>query len=86
MMQTGKRYGMSTMEDAVADLVESGIVSKEDARAVLIKAADEGEDRDGGDYAAAAVGGGKLTGAPSPKNPVKPKSDAPPTKDEGYSF
>ena len=43
MMQTGMRYGMITMEDAVSDLVESGLVDKEEARSVLINMSDEND-------------------------------------------
>jgi twitching motility protein PilT len=59
MMQTGSRYGMITMEDAVADLLESGLIDKDEARSAILRATDEEEERDP-DYAAAALGGGKL--------------------------
>lgn len=61
MMQTGSRYGMITMEDAIKDLFEAGIISKEEARRAVMKAADKEEDSDG-DYAAASLGGGKIAG------------------------
>lgn len=44
MMQTGARYGMMTMEDAVNDLLEGGVISKEEARRVLLKTSDESDD------------------------------------------
>jgi twitching motility protein PilT len=43
-MQTGSRYGMITMEDAVIDLLESKIISHEEAHRVLMKTSDEGGD------------------------------------------
>lgn len=42
MMQTGSRYGMITMEEAVNNLLQQGIISAEEARTVLMKASDEG--------------------------------------------
>lgn len=42
MIQTGSRYGMVTMEDAVNNLQESGIVDSKEARRVLLRADDEG--------------------------------------------
>lgn len=59
MMQTGSRYGMVTMEDAIADLLEAGIIDKDEAREALMSTSDEDEDRDS-DYASAALGGGKI--------------------------
>ncbi|MCB1651705.1 MAG: type IV pilus twitching motility protein PilT [Alphaproteobacteria bacterium] len=62
MMQTGSRYGMITMQDAIADLLEAGIIDKDEAhRASLIVAdSDEGPEKD---YAAGALGGGKMDGS-----------------------
>ncbi len=59
MMQTGKRFGMVTMEEAVNNLLEAGIIDKSEARRALIKTTDEGEDHEEG-YASAALGGGKI--------------------------
>ncbi|MEM6812365.1 MAG: type IV pilus twitching motility protein PilT [Pseudomonadota bacterium] len=42
MMQTGSRYGMITMEEAINNLEETGIISNDEARLALAKAADEG--------------------------------------------
>ena len=42
MMQTGSRYGMITMEEALNNLLAQGIITPEDARAALAKASDEG--------------------------------------------
>ncbi|NCC22970.1 MAG: type IV pilus twitching motility protein PilT [Alphaproteobacteria bacterium] len=83
MIQTGKRYGMVTMEDAVNSLLESGIIDKSEARRALIKTTDDSTGEDS-DYASAALGGGR-------------KGEAPPTEqadsrsgggsgDGGYSF
>ena len=78
MMQTGARYGMITMQDAIADLFEAGIIDKEEARrATLMTTNEDGEDDD--EYAAAALGGAKLDEA-APPGPGG--SD----KEEGYSF
>jgi twitching motility protein PilT len=44
MMQTGSRYGMMTMEDAVLELLESKMITHEEARKVIMKAGDESGD------------------------------------------
>jgi twitching motility protein PilT len=81
MMQTGSRYGMVTMEDAVQGLLESGLIDKHEARRVLMSTSDEqvdeGEERDE-DYASAALGGTKIATAPTAGNAN--------TKAEDYSF
>jgi len=59
MMQTGSRYGMITMEDAIQNLLEGGMISKEEARRVVMKNSDESEERDE-EYASTALGGGKM--------------------------
>lgn len=82
MMQTGSRYGMVTMQDAIADLFEAGIIDKDEARrATLLTSNNDGDGDD--DYAAAALGGAKLTedDAPSPSTGGKSESG-----EEGYSF
>ncbi|MAF67783.1 MAG: type IV pili twitching motility protein PilT [Micavibrio sp.] len=59
MMQTGSRYGMTTMEDSAQSLYEDGIISKEEANRVLRKAADEddaGITREEGEVAASLGG------------------------------
>ncbi|MCB1563728.1 MAG: type IV pilus twitching motility protein PilT [Alphaproteobacteria bacterium] len=81
MMQTGSRYGMVTMEDAVADLFEAGMIDQDEARRATMIATDR-EDEDqhekgsgGEQYAAAALGGGKIgSGSSASKG------------GEGYSF
>jgi twitching motility protein PilT len=47
MMQTGSRYGMVTMKDAIADLLESGIIDKSEARRALVTSMDEAEGGEG---------------------------------------
>jgi len=65
MMQTGSRYGMITMEDCVKDLLEAGIIDKEEAHNAMLKVTDESADEDGErdeDYASGSLGGGKMSG------------------------
>ena len=59
MMQTGSRYGMVTMEEAITNLLEGGIIGKDEARRALIKTSDEDDERDE-DYASGAMGGAKM--------------------------
>jgi len=44
MIQTGARFGMQTMADAIGDLVAAGMVSKETARAYLKDSTDSSDD------------------------------------------
>lgn len=85
MMQTGSRYGMITMEDAIQNLLEGEFISKEEARRVLMKSSDESEDRDE-DYASTALGGGKM---PDDSDGYDMDGDGDKTakkNEEGYSF
>jgi twitching motility protein PilT len=77
MMQTGSKYGMTTMEAAVNDLVEAGLVDKDEARAALLEV-DDNEDED---YAPAALGGGKKVSTAATR-----RAKSGPGGDEGYSF
>lgn len=90
MMQTGSRYGMITMEDAVKDLLEAGIIDKEEARHALLRVSDEGEeDARDEDYASAALGGNKMSDDDEYDMNASSKSDdviAPKKSDGGYSF
>lgn len=95
MMQTGSRYGMITMEDAIKDLFDAGIISKSEARRAVLKAADQDEEDEGGDseYAAASLGGGKIGGDDdmSPTSSVKSSpsnqsSGGKQSSDGNYSF
>ncbi|MGH1404532.1 MAG: type IV pilus twitching motility protein PilT [Alphaproteobacteria bacterium] len=92
MMQTGSRYGMITMEDAITDLAEGGIIDKDEARRALLKTTDESEDRDE-DYAAGALGGRRMDGDDKDESSGSSGGTftggvAPPkgNGDEGYSF
>ncbi len=87
MIQTGSRYGMVTMEDYVHDLLSQGVIDREAAREALMQVTEEVEDRTEGDYASAALGGGKLEGGDnvvsvSPRDKNKGEAGA----DGSYSF
>ncbi len=85
MMQTGARYGMTTMEDSVKALLEQGVIDNDEARRVLLKVSDQGDEGANG-------GGGakpKAVAKPAPKPVPKPEEVTPvaaPRSDEGYSF
>ncbi len=64
MMQTGARYGMVTMQDAVADLFEAGLIDKEEARRVTLLTVNS-DDPEDTEYASSALGGGKIDGSGS---------------------
>lgn len=70
MMQTGLRYGMVTLQDAVADLYDSGIIDEHEVRRALLAASDENDEgpEDGDEE------------AKKPKDPVDKRAR------EGYSF
>ncbi len=76
MMQTGSRYGMITMEEAINNLVADGSITPELARASLAKAGDEG------------LGTVSKTDeeAPKAKEPAKVAATKAQDDDEGYSF
>jgi len=61
MIQTGSRYGMITMQEAVNNLLMEGTISQETAEAALAKADDEGlgknEDVDAAEAAMPTAGG-----------------------------
>ena len=80
MIQTGSRYGMITMEDAIRQLLEAGIVDKAEARRALLKTTDE-EEAPEEDAAEEGGHGGR------PGRPVDGARGVPsPAEDEGYSF
>ena len=80
MMQTGSRYGMVTMEDTITDLLDAGIIDKDEARrATLLTTGEEDEGGEEG-YASGALGGGKLDGEEGSSAPSKKDDDG------GYSF
>ncbi|MCB1531507.1 MAG: type IV pilus twitching motility protein PilT [Alphaproteobacteria bacterium] len=84
LIQTGSRYGMVTMQDAIEDLLDGGLITKDEARKALLKAADADGDGDE-DYAAAALGGGKIGEAPASAS-ASSKAGGGKQADEGYSF
>ncbi len=86
MMQTGSRYGMITMEDAIGDLLEAGIIDKDEAHRALLKTSDESDDGEHDDgYASGAVGGGKM-GGDGTSSSSSSSSSSLGGNDEGYSF
>jgi twitching motility protein PilT len=83
MIQTGSRYGMTTMQDAVADLFEAGLIDKNEARRATILTTTSDDNKDS-EYASMALGGGKIDGGDiSSSSAPDRKTDS---KDGGYSF
>lgn len=82
MIQTGLRYGMVTMEDAIKQLLEAGLVDKAEARRALLKTTDE-EEAPEEEEEGEAVGGGKVQQMP---NRAAQGGGRPSSDDEGYSF
>ncbi len=87
MMQTGSRYGMITMEDAIQDLFDGGLIGKDEARRALMKTSDESDESEGGDdgYASTALGGGKIA-SDDEVDFGSSKTSKTGESDEGYSF
>ncbi|MGH1377615.1 MAG: type IV pilus twitching motility protein PilT [Alphaproteobacteria bacterium] len=86
MMQTGSRYGMITMEDAIKNLLEAGFISKDEAHRVMMKNSDEAGEHDE-EYASTALGGGKMSeGGDGYDMSVGNDSVSSKKSDEGYSF
>ncbi len=86
MMQTGSRYGMITMEDAIQSLLDGGIIEKDEAHKALIKTSDESEERDE-EYADGALGGGKMDSDEYDYDQKRANTSSSSQKgDEGYSF
>lgn len=89
MMQTGSRYGMITMEEAVGDLLEAGIIDKDEARSALMRATEDDDDRDE-DYTSSALGGVRMTestgGSPKKATGRPDKAAGGSGGNEGYSF
>lgn len=77
MIQTGSRYGMVTMEDAIHSLLEQGLVDPESAREALMKATDDEGTKEEGEVSAA------LGGRPVQSGSGKPEEIA---GGDGYSF
>lgn len=80
VIQTGLRYGMISMEESISDLLEAGIISKEEARRALFSVSDEDEEYDE-EYASASLGGGKMSGEDSASGEGQISGSS-----EGYSF
>ncbi len=75
MMQTGSRYGMITMEEAINNLMTQGVITPEEARLSLAKASDEGFGTETGE------------GAVEDSSPLKKSAKGGEKTDEGgYSF
>lgn len=74
MMQTGSRYGMVTMEDSIKELVDTGVIDKEEGRRAMMATTDTVEDE-------AAVGK-SVKNQPQPAAPKETEKD----NEEGYSF
>jgi twitching motility protein PilT len=97
MIQTGSRYGMATMQDSINNLVESGIVTKEVARAYLASVS-ETDDGGDGDYSSKTLGGAKKDTSETPSEPIEnseewndpvqneKKAASSGEADSGYSF
>lgn len=86
MIQTGARYGMITMEDAVKGLLEQGLIDEEEARIALLKSSDSGEDEDTGSKSAGAPSiGARAAAERKAMNKGSDKAKEP-EGEEGYSF
>lgn len=79
MIQTGSRYGMITMEDAIKQLLEAGVVDRAEARRALLKTTDEEDVPED-------VEDDSGTGTPAQKGSEGNRGAAAPAADEGYSF
>lgn len=81
MMQTGSRYGMITMDDAVKNLLEGGIIDADEAHRALLKSSEEADERDEG-RSSGALGGGKMDDSSG----YVEVGDSDKGKGDGYSF
>ena len=79
MMQTGSRYGMTTMEDYIKELFDTGVIDKEEARRALMATTDIDEDDD-------ATEEGKKFDPSKKLDQDKKSNEASSNEDEGYSF
>lgn len=86
MMQTGARFGMTTMQDSIEELIEAKIVTPEEGQKVLLKGSDEEAPDDG--HVAASIGGARLSEAGQSLNVDNDKNrSSEQGDDEGdYSF
>lgn len=78
MIQTGARYGMVTMEDAITSLLEAGLVDRAEARRALLKTTDEEESPE---EESGEGGDGNVQ-----KMPNRTGTQGGSAEDEGYSF
>lgn len=61
MMQTGSRYGMVTMEDAIGKLYEDGVIDRDEARRALLRNTDlEGPENENDAFGGDVMGGDAL--------------------------
>jgi twitching motility protein PilT len=79
MMQTGARYGMVTMEEAIKNLTEGGIISKREARRALLKASDDESEFEDDEL-------DDVQGAASSESGAEANDEGKATAEEGYSF
>ncbi|MDD9901660.1 MAG: type IV pilus twitching motility protein PilT [Alphaproteobacteria bacterium] len=87
MIQTGARYGMQTMEDAVNDLLAAGEISEETARDCLKDSTDDGaEEATPKASPAPQKNRGGKTPPPVAKPAPQPAAQPPADDDGGYSF
>lgn len=92
MIQTGARYGMVTMEDAIKSLLEAGLVDRAEARRALLKTTDEEETPEDENNSEGGGKGGRVPGkGPPPKGPGRAPIQNTPSAggqndEEGYSF
>ncbi|MEK7800934.1 MAG: type IV pilus twitching motility protein PilT [Pseudomonadota bacterium] len=79
MIQTGSRYGMTTMEDTIHNLLSQGLVDPESAREALMKATDDDSSSETGSAPASLGGARRSSEGSSRANEFG-------TDTEGYSF
>ncbi|WP_435642024.1 type IV pilus twitching motility protein PilT [Micavibrio aeruginosavorus] len=92
MIQTGSRYGMTTLEDSVNALLEQGVIDKDEARRALMKTTEDEGARDE-DTVSASLGGGKMSETMSRKQAAvgrapgaQPRKAGEDDSGEGYTF
>ncbi|AEP09854.1 type IV pilus twitching motility protein PilT [Micavibrio aeruginosavorus] len=92
MIQTGSRYGMTTLEDSVNALLEQGVIDKDEARRALLKTTEDEGARDE-DSVAASLGGGKMSETLTRKQAAvgralgaQPRKSGEDDSGEGYTF
>ena len=86
MIQTGARYGMVTLEEAINALVEQGTIDKEEARRALLKTTDEDDGSGDEGVASATIGGGRVSEKDEKRPAGGRREEGKGRKEEGYSF